>query len=127
MNTVHTPTNIAPPSSAYAHGIKSEGANTWMHVSGQVGTHSDGSLAGDTKAQMEVCWDKIFAILEDGGMDKQDIVKVVAYITKADEVGLYRGVRDEKLGGHIAASTLLVVSGLADPTWTVEIEAIAAK
>lgn len=127
MNTIHTPTNIAPPSSDYAHGIKSEGANTWMHVSGQVGTLPDGSLAGDTQAQMEACWDKIFAILADGGMDKRDIVKVVAYITKADEVGLYRGVRDEKLEGHIAASTLLVVAGLADPSWTVEIEAIAAK
>lgn len=127
MNTIHTPSSIAAPSSAYAHGIKSTDSEVWMHVSGQVGTLPDGSLAGDTQAQMEVCWDKIFAILADGGMDKRDIVKVVAYLTNADEVGLYRGVRDEKLERHIAASTLLVVSALADPAWTVEIEAIAAK
>ena len=75
----------------------------------------------------EVCWDRIFAILADAGMDKTDIVKVVAYLTNQDEVGLYRGVRDQKLEGHIAASTLLVVAGLADPNWTVEIEVIAAK
>lgn len=127
MNTVHTPTTIAPPSSAYAHGIKSDDANTWMHVSGQVGEHPDGTLAGDTEAQMEVCWDRIFAILNDAGMDKTDIVKVVAYLTNAEEVGLYRGVRDKKLEGHIAASTLLVISALAKPEWTVEIEVIAAK
>lgn len=127
MNTIHTPTGIAPPSSAYAHGIKSTETEEWMHVSGQVGTHPDGSLAGDTRAQMEVCWDKIFAILADGGMSKTDIVKVVAYVTNQDEVGLYREVRDEKLNGHIAASTLLVVAGLADPSWTVEIEVIAAR
>lgn len=127
MNTIHTPNTIAAPSSAYAHGIKSTDSEVWMHVSGQVGTLPDGSLAGDTQAQMEVCWDKIFAILADGGMDKRDIIKVVAYLTNADEVGLYRGVRDEKLERHIAASTLLVVSALADPSWTVEIEAIAAK
>lgn len=127
MNTAHTPTTIAPPSSAYAHGIKSTDARTWMHVSGQVGEHPDGTLAGDTEAQMEVCWDRIFAILADADMDKTDIVKVVAYLTNADEVGLYRGVRDKKLEGHIAASTLLVISALAKPEWTVEIEVIAAK
>jgi enamine deaminase RidA (YjgF/YER057c/UK114 family) len=30
------------------------------------------------------------------------------------------------LGRHITASILLIVSALADPNWTVEIEAIAA-
>lgn len=126
MNTIHNPASIAPPSSDYAHGLRTEGATTLMHVSGQVGTHPDGTLAGGTLEQMEVCWQRIFAILEDASLTKQHIVKVTAYLTEAEDIGLYRQVRDRMLEGHIAASTLLVVSGLADPSWTVEIEAVAA-
>jgi 2-iminobutanoate/2-iminopropanoate deaminase len=107
MITRHSPTGVAPPSSAYTHGVRVSDAKTWMHISGQVGTLADGSLAGGSAEQMEVCWQRIIDILED--------------------VGLYREVRDRMLDGHICASTLLIVSALADPDWTVEIEAVAAK
>jgi len=126
MASIHNPGNIAPPSSAYAHGIKIDHSKSWLHVSGQVGTHPDGTLAGGTAEQMEVCWQRIIAIVEDAGMKKENIVKVTAYLTNAEDVALYRGIRDRMLEGHISASTLLIVSGLADPEWTVEIEAIAA-
>ena len=126
MPSIHNPASIAAPSSDYGHGIKIDHAMSWLHVSGQVGTHPDGSLAGDTAAQMEVCWQRIIAIVEDAGMKKENIVKVTAFLTNADDVALYRGIRDRMLEGHISASTLLIVSGLADPDWTVEIEAIAA-
>jgi 2-iminobutanoate/2-iminopropanoate deaminase len=125
--SAHNPAEIAPPSSDYAHGLKVEGAETWVHVSGQVGEHQDGTLAGGTEQQMEVCWQRIIAILADSGLTKEDIVKVTAYLTQPEDVGLYRQVRDRMLEGHLAASTLLIVSGLAKPTWTVEIEAVAAR
>lgn len=127
MLSRHSPVTVAPPSSDYSHGVKVTGAETWMHVSGQIGTTPDGSLAGDSAKQMEVCWARIFAILEDAAMSKNNIVKVTAFLTKPEDVGLYRQVRDRMLEGHICASTLLIVSGLADPSWTVEIEAVAAK
>lgn len=126
MSNIHNPARIAPPSSAYAHGISVAAAKTWLHVSGQVGTHADGTLAGDSAAQMDVCWQRIFAILDDAGMSKKNIVKVTVFLTRPGDVGLYRQVRDRMLEGHLCASTLLVVAGLADPDWTVEIEAVAA-
>lgn len=126
MPNLHNPAQIAPPSSAYAHGISVDAAKTWLHVSGQAGTHADGTLAGDTAKQMQVCWNRIFAILGDAGMSKKNIVKVTVFLTRAADVGLYREVRDRMLEGHLAASTLLIVAGLADPDWTVEIEAVAA-
>ena len=126
MYTHHTPTTIAPPSSNYSHGVAAEGATRWLHLSGQIGLKPDGTLAGDTAAQMEECWTRIFAILADAGMSKENIVKVTAYLTRPEEVGLYREVRDRMLEGHRSASTLLVVAALAHPDWTVEIEAVAA-
>ena len=125
--THHTPDTISPPSSAYSHGVQVEGATRWLHVSGQVGLDPSGKLAGDTAAQMETCWWRIFEILGNAGMTKDDIVKVTAYLTNPDEVGLYRDVRDRLMDGHQTASTLIVVAGLAHPDWTVEIEVVAAS
>ena len=127
MITRHSPNSVAPPSSAYTHGVRVTDATEWMHVSGQVGTRADGTLAGGSAEQMEVCWQRIIAVLEDAGMTTESIVKVTAFLTRPEDVGLYRQVRDRMLDGHICASTLLIVAGLADPDWTVEIEAVAAK
>lgn len=121
----HTPAGVAPPSSSYAHGVQIEGATRWLMCSGQVGTTPDGHLAGDSRAQMETCWRRLFAILEDAGMTQDNIVKVTAYLTNPGDVGLYRRVRDEMLGVE-TASTLVVVEALAHPNWTVEIELTAA-
>lgn len=126
MFSTHNPSSIAPPASDYAHGICVEGATRWLTISGQVGALPDGSLAGNSRSQMQVCWDRIFAVLDDAGMSVENIVKVTVFLTRGEDVGLYREVRDENLNGHLAASTLLIVSGLADPSWLVEIEAIAA-
>jgi len=126
MYSYHSPAAISPPSSAYSHGVVATGATRLMHLSGQVGLKPDGTLAGDTEAQMEECWTRLFAILAEAGMTKQNIVKVTVFLTEPDSVGLYREVRDRRMEGRETASTLLIVAGLAHPDWTVEIEAVAA-
>jgi len=126
MFTAHNPSSIAASASAYAQGLCVEGASRWLAISGQVGALPDGAIAGNRRGQMQTCWDRIFAVLDDAGMTKKNIVKVTVYLTRAEDVTLYRKIRDTNLEGHIAASTLLIISGLADPDWLVEIEAIAA-
>ncbi len=126
MLTKHNPQSIAAPASAYAQGVEVQGAARWLHVSGQIGSLPDGSLAGDSAAQMEECWRRIFEVLRSAGMDRTDIVKVTVFLTDPKDIGLYRDIRDRHLEGHEAASTLLIVSGLAAPEWTVEIEVVAA-
>ncbi len=126
MLVTHNPGTIAAPASAYAQGIEFRDATRWLHVSGQIGSLADGSLAGDSAAQMEECWRRIFEVLRSAGMDRTDIVKVTVFLTDAADIGLYREIRDRRMAGHEAASTLLIVSGLAAPEWTVEIEVVAA-
>ena len=125
MTKLHNPDTIATPASAYAHGVETPSSYRRLHISGQVGEMADGSLAGDTSAQMVECWNRIFAILEAADMNKKDLVKVTVFLTNREDIGIYRSIRDKCLDGHIAASSLLIVSGLAKPEWTVEIEAIA--
>ena len=122
----HNPPSIALPSSNYCHGVSVDSAKRWLHVSGQLGLHSDGSIGENPKIQMEQCWHNILAILHDAQMSKDNLVKITTYITSASLVPLYREVRDRKLNGLKCASTLVVVTALVDPNLVVEIEAVAA-
>lgn len=120
------PSGIAPPASNYSHAALVSEADRRLVIAGQVGLNPDGSLAGgtpgDMAAQMERCWLNIFAILESEGMTKQDLIKIVVYVTRSDATALYREIRDRMLEGHAPAATYVVVSGLAGPDFLVEIE-----
>ena len=122
----HNPGAIAPAFSRYSLGVEVPAQARWLFVSGQVGVEPDGGFADGPEAQMEAAWRNVLAILESAGMAPGDLVKVTAYLTRAEDTALYREVRDRMLGGAEPASTLIVIAALAHPDWLVEIEAVAA-
>ncbi|MEE8189929.1 MAG: RidA family protein [Kiloniellales bacterium] len=122
----HNPGGMAPAFSRYSLGVEAPPEVRWLFVSGQVGVGPNGALAEGPEAQMETAWRNVFTILGSAGMGPGDLVRVNAYLTREEDVGLYREVRDRLLGGAEPASTLLVISALAHPEWRVEIEAVAA-
>ena len=127
MLSHHKPDGLAPPFSAYSHGVEVADGARWLHVSGQVGITPEGEVPADLEAQTEQAWRNVLAVLESAGMGPHDLVKVTGFVTRTEAVPLYRVVRDRLLDGAEPASTLLVVSGLANPDWVIEIEAVAAK
>ena len=126
MSIRHNPTTVAPPFSAYSHAVEVGSGARWLHVSGQVGVQPDGSVPAEPGAQMEQAWRNVLAVLNAAGMGPEDMVKVTAYLTRPEDTGLYREVRETLLDGAQPASTLIIVAGLAHPDWLVEIEAVAA-
>jgi 2-iminobutanoate/2-iminopropanoate deaminase len=96
-------------------------------VSGQVGVDSAGNLGKSEREQHEFAWDNVLSIVESAGMTAADIVDCTIYITNPDAVALYREVRDLKLKGARPAATLLVVAGLADKRFLVEVAVVAAR
>lgn len=94
-------------------------------VSGQVGVAADGVAAEGFEAQAKLVFANLSAQLAAAGMGVTDIVKLTTIVTDAAFVGPLRTLRADWLGSHRTASTLLV-AGLADAAWLVEIEAIAA-
>jgi len=60
-------------------------------------------------------------------MGVTDIVKLTTYSTAAEHLPVLREVRERVLAGHLPASTLLIVAGMAKPEWLVEVEVYAAK
>ncbi len=116
-----------PPFSNYSQAVAVPGGYRHLAVSGQVGVDINGNLAADERAQHEQTWLNILAILASDGLGPQDIVEVTAYVTAPSGVPIYREIRDRMLNGAKPASTLLIVSGLADPAWQVEISVRAAQ
>jgi enamine deaminase RidA (YjgF/YER057c/UK114 family) len=59
-------------------------------------------------------------------MGPADIVKMTVFLTDAALIPAWREARAAAMEGHVSASTLLIVAGLADPRFQVEVEAEAA-
>jgi len=56
-------------------------------------------------------------------MTPANLVKITVFLTDPSLIGAYRSERDRFLGGATPpASTLLIVAGLADPRYMVEVE-----
>jgi enamine deaminase RidA (YjgF/YER057c/UK114 family) len=127
MHKHHTPAKVAAPFSRYSHGVETQNAERWLMISGQVGVDPDGRLVEGATAQMEQAWRNIFAVLASAGMNAHNLVKVTAFLTQREDLADFREVRDRMLREARPASSLIFVSGLADPAWLVEIEAVAAS
>ncbi|GGC77835.1 RidA family protein [Undibacterium terreum] len=125
--TLHNPAGIAPPFSCYSHGASASGDARWLYVSGQVGVATDGTVPDDPEKQIELAWDNLLAVLADAGMTVRDLVKVDGFITRPELVPLYRKERERRFAGHAAATTMLIVAGLAENNLLVEIQAVAAR
>jgi 2-iminobutanoate/2-iminopropanoate deaminase len=122
----HSPDTVPKPPSRHAQAVESRSGLRWLHISGQIGIDAAGRLASTDLGQHEQIWSNIGHLLSAAGMSFSDLVKVTAYVTRPDQVGHYREVRDRVLNGVEVASTLVIVAALARPEWVVEIDAVAA-
>lgn len=120
------PPTLAPPAARYAHGVRTSGATRWLHTSGVVPIAPDGSVPSEIVDQAQVIWSNIASMLADADMASSDVVAVTTYVTPGHNLAPLMAMRDEALGGHLAASTLVIVAELARPEWLMEISIVAA-
>jgi reactive intermediate/imine deaminase len=80
---------------------------------------------GDPEAQTRLTLENLKAVLAEGGATLQDIVKVTVYIRNLADFDAVQKVRREYFPQDPPASTLVVISSLADERLLVEIEAVA--
>lgn len=102
-------------------------ANRTVYLRGQVGTDLEGNLvgAGDPAAQADQAMANVEQLLREAGSDLSHIVKTTIYITDPRyREPVYQTVGRWLRGVH-PVSTGLVVSGLAQPEWLMEIDVIA--
>ena len=129
MNREIQPSSIAPPAANYAHAVLSTNSDMLLHVSGQVAARPDGTIPDDVADQAAVIWSNIAAILAEAGMTMTDLVSITTYVVVDFMACLpeVMAARDQALGGHRAASTLVTVPALARPAWKMEIAVVAAR
>ena len=101
-----------------------------VYLAGQVARDKDGKTVavGDAAAQAEQVFSNIQAALESVGSDLGHILKMTTFMTRREDFPAYRAARSKFLTDDDAlpASTLILCSGLADPEFLIEIEAVAA-
>ena len=68
------------------------------------------------------CFDIIVAALAEAGASLRDVVRTRMYLTSADDAGAVSGVHGELFSQILPAATMVVVAGLLDPRWKIEIE-----
>jgi len=125
MHTREINAEDAPkPVGAYSQAVEVSGGNRILFLSGQLGTEVDGTVPSGMEEQARLAWLNVGRQLAAAGMGFGNLVKVTMIIPNAAEIPASRAARAEVLGDLRPASTV-IVAGLADPAWKIEIEGVA--
>ena len=127
MLKLYNPSAMAPSAAHYSQGVEVPPGARMLYIAGQVGVTADGVMEEGFTAQAEQAWNNVLTVLEAAAMGVEDLVHVNIYYLDKGEVGTVRATRDRFLGDHKPSSTFAVVSGLAQPEWLYEMDAVAAK
>lgn len=109
---------------AYTHVVR---AGNTVYIAGQTATDASGNLVGlgDIEAQGAQVYGNIRKALASVGADFSNLVKVTTYLTREEDIEGYRRARAAHLNRDLPASTLVLISRLANPDFLIEIEAVA--
>lgn len=114
-----------PVEGSYPQAVEVTGPTRWLYLSGQIPVAPDGSLAAGFTGQCEQVWDNIETQLAAAGMTLDNLVKVTTFLSDRRHALENRQVRVQRLAGRQPALTV-IVTGIFDEAWLVEIEAVAA-
>lgn len=119
-------TDKVKPVAAYSTGFKCSGGSLIM-LAGMVAVGTDGNTVGkgDMGAQTQKVFENIRDTLEAAGATLKDIIRLTVYVTDRTLFSDHMKVRMNFVSEPYPASTLLIISGLANPDWLVEIDAVA--
>ena len=115
-----------PPSGGYAQAVRVSGAGELLFVSGQIPVDADGTVPAAFPDQCRLVWRNVEAQLRAAGMGLGDIVKVTTFLADRAYAAENSAIRQEVLAGLTPALTI-IIAGIYDPAWLLEIEVIAAR
>jgi enamine deaminase RidA (YjgF/YER057c/UK114 family) len=91
-------------------------------VAGTAPIWPDGSVDPDPGAQTRRCLEIMLDALTEAGGRAEEVVRTRMFITDAGDAGSIGEAHGEVFSGIRPASTMVVVGGLLDPRWKVEME-----
>ncbi len=114
---------------AFTQVITVDNPKKLIFVGGQNGVNAQGKIVGqDIGSQTEQAFRNVIAALEAAGATFKDAVKMTVYIVQGQSLrqGFASVGRVQEFGDHPPAISVIVVAGLANPDFLIEVEAIAA-
>jgi enamine deaminase RidA (YjgF/YER057c/UK114 family) len=99
------------------------GDRVW--VAGTAPVWPDGSVDPDPLAQARRCWEIVCRALEEAGAGPADVVRTRMYVTSPEVAEAVGRAHGELFAEVRPVATMVVVAGLLDPRWVVEVEAEA--
>ncbi|MEM9735675.1 MAG: RidA family protein [Pseudomonadota bacterium] len=123
--TRHEAADAPSSPSGYAQAVEISGHQRLVFVSGQIPVAADGSVPEDFTSQARQAWANVRAQLRAADMDVENIVKSTVFLADRRYAPQNRVVRKEVLGAHDPALTV-IITGIFDEAWLIEIECVAA-
>ena len=114
------------PGNGYSHAVAFN--CPMVVISGQVPVDAEGRLVGqdDPAAQITQVFENLATALAAAGSTMEQVVKVTVFLTDLGDLAEFRRIRDRYVSSERPpASSLVQVSGLINPAFRVEVEAIA--
>lgn len=93
-----------------------------VEVAGTAPVWPDGSCPEDAEAQADRCFEIALDALRRAGGDPADVVRTRMYLTDASDWEAVGRAHGRRFGAVRPAATMVVVAGLLDPRWKVEVE-----
>jgi 2-iminobutanoate/2-iminopropanoate deaminase len=120
------PKSLNDPRPRYSQGILAEDGRV-LFIAGQTASDANGNVVGkgDIKAQTRQVFANIKAVLEAAGGSFDNMVMTTTYITDRKYREGYNEVRRDIYKKDPPTSTLVIVSGLANEDYLIEIAGIA--
>lgn len=113
------------PGLAYAQATEISAFKRLLFISGQVPADADGNVPADYPSQYRLAWSNVEAQLRAADMTFDNLVKVTIFLSERRYVRESAGLRPAVLGDRTPAITI-VITGIYDQAWLLEIEAVAA-
>jgi 2-iminobutanoate/2-iminopropanoate deaminase len=120
----HNAADAPAPAGQYTQAIEVSGNSRTLYISGQVGIAADSTVPDEAGTQSKLAWENLQAQLRSAGMTIENLVKITTIVPNPADIAAVRSGREAVLGSHKPASTL-IVGGLANPAWKIEVEGIA--
>jgi enamine deaminase RidA (YjgF/YER057c/UK114 family) len=120
------PLKIIDPRPRYSQGIRTTGGSL-LFIAGQTAVDASGQVVGkgDIARQSEQVFSNLLAVLEAAGGSLENLVMTTTYLTDIGYRAAFGEVRARYYGREVPASTLVVVTSLANPEFLVEVDGIA--
>ncbi len=117
---------VESASGGYSQAFEVTGATRTVYISGQIPVDLNGKVPGNFADQARLTWQNIIHQLEAANMTLDNIVKHTTYLADRKYRDENSRVRQEILGTRKPALTV-VIAGIYDEAWLLEIEVIAAS